>query len=348
MVMKGLKVLLAWLLVLLLAFGAMACSSADNEKPQEQDINNDSGAWQDTAAKDDASQDKAADASQDTESEDAGDAVQFPFKFIDFMGREVTVKKEPQRIVSLAPSITELIYALGAGDRVVGVTAFDNYPPEVQDVPKVGDFNGPNVEAIIAQKPDIIFASSLSGKDQMESLQQSTGIPVAVLEARNIEQIYESIQLIGKLTGMQERGQEVIREMQNKIDEISGKTKDLPRVKVFYLLDINGNWTAGKGSFIDELITLAGGENIAADAGGEWVQYSTEELVKKNPDVIIMGAYAGKIEDVKKAEGYKDTNAVKNDKVFMISNDDIVSRASNRIVLGLEEIARILHPEVFE
>lgn len=310
--MKGFKGVLAWLLVFLLAFSVVACSNANNEEPQNTT------------------------------------AVQFPFKFTDFIGREVIVEREPQRIVSLAPSITEIIYALGAGDRVVGVTAFDNYPPGVESVPRVGDFNAPNVEAILAQKPDIIFASSLSGKDQMQSLQESTGIPVAVVEARSIEQIYESIELIGMLTGTQEKGQEIIKEMQDRIKEISDKTKDLPRIKVFYLVDINGNWTAGKGSFIDELITLAGGENIAADAGKEWVQYSVEELVKKNPDVIIMGAYAGKIEDVKNAAGYKDTNAVKNDKVFIISNDDIVSRASNRIVLGLEEIAKILHPEVFE
>lgn len=322
--MRSFKGLLALLLVILLALGTVACSNDKKDDKKLQDIGNNESASQDA------------------------NVVQFPFKFTDFMGREVTVEKEPQRIVSLAPSITELIYALGAGDRVVGVTSFDNYPPEVQNVPKVGDFNAPNVEAIIAQKPDIIFASSLSGKDKMESLQQSTGIPVAVLEAKNIQQIYESIELISKLTGTQDKGQQVIQEMQDKIDEISSKTKDLPKVKVFYLLDINGNWTAGKGSFIDELITLAGGENIAADAGAEWVQYSLEELVKKNPDVIIMSAYAGKIDDVKNAQGYKDTNAVKNGKVYMISNDDIVSRASNRIVLGLEEIAKILHPEVLE
>lgn len=322
--MRSFKGLLALSLIILLALGVVACSNDKKDDKKLQDIGNSEGVSQDI------------------------NGVQFPFKFTDFMGREITVEKEPQRIVSLAPSITELIYALGAGDRVVGVTSFDNYPPEVQDVPKVGDFNGPNVEAIIAQKPDIIFASSLSGKDKMESLQQSTGIPVAVLEAKNIQQIYESIELIGKLTGTQDKGQQVIQEMQNKIDEISSKTKNLPKVKVFYLLDINGNWTAGKGSFIDELITLAGGENIAADAGGEWVQYSLEELVKKNPDVIIMSAYAGKIDDVKNAQGYKDTNAVKNGKVYMISNDDIVSRASNRIVLGLEEIAKILHPEVLK
>ncbi|MGI1691727.1 ABC transporter substrate-binding protein, partial [Thermoanaerobacter uzonensis] len=211
--------------------------------------------------------------------------TQFPLKVTDFLGREVTIDKKPQRIVSLAPSTTELIYALGAGNKVVGVTDFDNYPPEVKDVPKVGGFKGPNVEAITAQKPDIIFASTLSGKEQMESLEKM-GIPVVMLEAKNIDQIYQSIRIIGQITGTEKKGEELIKQMQDKIKEINDKVKDLPKVSVFYLVSLDGNWTAGKGTFIDELINLAGGKNVAEDVNG-WAQYSVEELVKKNPDVII-------------------------------------------------------------
>lgn len=272
--------------------------------------------------------------------------TQFPLKVTDFLGREVTIDKKPQRIVSLAPSTTELIYALGAGNKVVGVTDFDNYPPEVKDVPKVGGFKGPNVEAITAQKPDIIFASTLSGKEQMESLEKM-GIPVVMLEAKNIDQIYQSIRIIGQITGTEKKGEELIKQMQDKIKEINDKVKDLPKVSVFYLVSLDGNWTAGKGTFIDELINLAGGKNVAEDVNG-WAQYSVEELVKKNPDVIITSPHAGNVKDIKNMAGYKDTNAVKNDKIFVISNDDIISRASNRIVLGLEEIAKFLHPEAFK
>lgn len=271
---------------------------------------------------------------------------EFPLIITDFLEREITLEKEPERIVSLAPSTTELIYALGAGDKVVGVTDFDSYPPEVEDVEKVGGFKGPNIEAITAQKPDVIFASNLSGQEEMESL-ENMGIPVIVLEAKNMDQIYESIKVMGQITGSEEKGEEIIKDMEAKIEEIKDKVKELPKVDVFYLVSFDGNWTAGKGTFIDELISLAGGKNIAEEVDG-WVQYSMEELVEKNPDVIITSPHAGDIDDLKNTVGYKDTEAVKNDNVFVISNDDIIARASNRIVLGLEEIAEFLHPEVFK
>ncbi|WP_028991574.1 ABC transporter substrate-binding protein [Thermoanaerobacter thermocopriae] len=315
--MRKFKGLLALLVVFALMFSLAACSTNNATKPQDT-------------------------------SQTATEIVktQFPLKVTDFLGREVTIEKEPQRIVSLAPSTTELIYALGAGNKVVGVTDFDNYPPEVKDIPKVGGFKGPNVEAITAQKPDIIFASTLSGKEQMESLEKM-GIPVVMLEAKNIDQIYQSIRIIGQITGTEKKGEELIKQMQDKIKEINDKVKELPKVSVFYLVSLDGNWTAGKGTFIDELINLAGGKNVAEDVNG-WAQYSVEELVKKNPDVIITSPHAGDVKDIKNMAGYKDTNAVKNDKVFVISNDDIISRASNRIVLGLEEIAKFLHPEAFK
>lgn len=272
--------------------------------------------------------------------------VTFPLKITDFMGRQVTIKKEPKRIVSLSPSTTELIYAIGADKDVVGVTNYDNYPPEVKSVAKVGGYEGPNIEAILAQKPDIVFASNLSGKDQMETLQKS-GIPVVVLEAQNINQIYDSIKILGEIIGNVEKGNEIINKMKDKIKEINDKVKNLPKVNVFYVVDTNGNWTAGKGTFIDELITLAGGNNVASDANG-WAQYSMEKLMQKNPDVIITSQHATNANNIKNMPGYKDTKAAKDGKIFIISNDDIITKPSNRIVLGLEEIAKDLHPEAFK
>lgn len=269
----------------------------------------------------------------------------FPLTVTDFLEKEITIEQEPKRIVSLAPSVTELIFALGAGDKVVGVTEYDTYPEEVKDIAKVGGFEGPNIELITAQKPDLVFASNLSGKEEMETIEKM-GIPVVMIEARSIDDIYKSIEIIGKITDTEEKGKEIIEEMKNRIQEISDKVKDKPKVKVYNLVDINGNWTGGKGTFIHEIINLAGGTNIAEDLEG-WVQYSIEELVRKNPDVIVMPSYAGDVDSIKNMEGFKDTNAVKNDNIYVVSNDDLISRATNRIVLGLEEIAKFLHPEVF-
>lgn len=315
--MKKTKNLIILLLIIALSFSLTACSKEDNS------------------------------AQTSNEAEGNGETVksQFPLTITDFLGREITIEKEPERIVSLAPSVTELIFAVGAGDRVVGVTEYDTYPEEVKDLPKVGGFKGPNIELITAQEPDIVFASTLSGKEEMETLEKM-GIPVVVIEAKSIDNIYESIEMLGKITNKEEKAQTIVNEMKSKIQEISNKVKDRPKIKVFHLIDINGNWTAGSGTFIHELINLAGGQNIAEDTEG-WVQYSIEELVSKNPDAIVMSSYAGDVETIKNMEGYKETNAVKNNNIYVVSNDDIISRASNRIVLGLEEIAKFLHPEVF-
>jgi iron complex transport system substrate-binding protein len=267
-------------------------------------------------------------------------------KVTDFLGREVSIEKVPQRIVSLSPSTTELLYVLGVGNRLVGVTDYDDYPSEVKKLPKVGGFQGPNMEAIAEQQPDIIFAASISGREQMEAL-QNLGIPVVVLEAKQIDQIYQSIELIGELTGTEEKGKQIVKDMKAKINDINNRVKDLPTAKVFYLVDINGNWSAGRGTFIDELIDIAGGNNIVDDVEG-WVQYSPEKLLQKNPDVIITAPHACDVDELKALPAYQELNAVKNDRIKVISDDNLISRASNRIVLGLEQIAKNLHPEAFE
>lgn len=270
----------------------------------------------------------------------------FPLIVTDFLERERTIEKEPDRIITLVPSVTEIIFALGKGDKIVGVTDFDNYPKEVENIKKVGDFKGPNIEAIIAQSPDIIIASKLSGKNEMESL-EGLGIPVVLLEAKTLEQIYASIEIIAQIVDAIPEGERLINEMKTEINSISNKVKNLPKVDVFYLTSFEGNWTAGNGTFISELIELAGGNNIANDVNG-WAQYSMEELVNKNPDIIITSPHAGDASEIKNTVGYRDTNAVKNNSVFTVSDDDIIARASYRIVLGLKEIAEFLHPEVFQ
>lgn len=315
--MRKFKKLFIFLLVIVLTFSLVACTTEDSPEPQDK-----------------------------VENLDEIVENQFPLSITDFLERKITLEKEPERIVSLAPSTTELIYALGAGNKVVGVTDYDNYPPEVEDITKVGGFKGPNIEAITAQNPDIVLASTQSGQEEMETL-ENMGIPVVMIEAKDIEGIYESIRLLAQITGTNEKSQEIINEMESKISEIKDKVEDLPTIDVFYLVSFDGNWTAGKGTFIDELITLAGGKNVAQDVDG-WAQYSVEELVKNNPDAIITSPHAGNVKDIEKAEGYKDINAVKNGNIFVISNDDIIARASNRIVLGLEEIAKFLHPEVLD
>jgi len=287
---------------------------------------------------------------QNRESTPAGPVVigktVYPLKVRDFMEREVTIEKLPQRIVSLSPSTTETLFALQAGSRVVGVTNYDDYPPEVLDLPKVGNFKGPNIEAIVQQKPDLIFASDKTGKEQIEVLEKA-GFTVVMLQARNIAQTMDSIRTIGQITDSQEQAHTIIQDMNNKISDIAAKTGSLPRIKTYYLVYASGNYTAGSDTFIDELITLSGGENVAGDMTG-WVKFSLEKLVEINPPVIITSPHAGDLKSIVTLPGIKETKAVKEGNIHMISNENIVTRSSPRIVLGLEEMARYLHPEAFE
>lgn len=270
----------------------------------------------------------------------------YPLTVTDFTNEQTTIEKKPERIISLSPGITEILFSLGVGEKIVGVTNYDDYPPEVINIPKVGNFKGPNLEEIVQQKPDIILTSSLTGKEQIEVLKKM-GFQVLMLQADNIEQIYDSIHTIGQITNTNVRSETLIKEMKTEILEISQKVKGLPKRKVFYLVQLQDNWTTGTGTFINELIELAGGENVAGDLNG-WVKYSLEKLVQNNPEVIISAPHGGDLTALKTMAGYRETKAVINNQLFIISDDNIITRPSPRIVIGLQEIAKYLHPEAFK
>ncbi|ALV63282.1 Vitamin B12 ABC transporter, B12-binding component BtuF [Thermococcus sp. 2319x1] len=279
-----------------------------------------------------------------TVSETQTPAPKYPLAIVDFAGRKVTIEKEPQRIVSLAPSITETLYFIGALDKVVGVTKFDNYPENVQEGRTVvGGFSDPSIEVIASLNPDLIVGTSMHLKylEQLEKI-----APVIIIDPKSIEEIYKAVELLGKVTNKEEKANEVVNNMQSKIEEIRSKVKDAPRVKVFYIVWSDPLMTAGNATFINDLIILAGGENIFGDTQG-WPQVSVEEVLARNPEVIILPPHAGmSAEDLCNTQ-LINTDAVKNGRVYTLSSDDIVSRPSPRIVEGLEEIAKFLHQDVF-
>ncbi len=272
------------------------------------------------------------------------EAPKYPLTITDFANRKVTIKKQPERIVSLAPSITETLYFLGALDRVVGVTQFDDYPADVKKGRTiVGGFSNPNIEVIASLKPDLIIATSMDMK-YLDQLQQIA--PVIVIDPKNIEDIYTSIELLGKVLGKEEQAKKVVNDMKTKINEISSRVKALSRPKVFYIVWNNPLMTAGANTFINDLIRLAGGENIFSDVKG-WKSVSMEQVLARNPDIIILTPHCGmSVNDVYKSE-LAQTNAAKNGKVIMIENENVLVRPSPRIVEGLEELAKAIHPEAF-
>ena len=278
----------------------------------------------------------------------------FPVTLTDDLGREVTVPARPQRLVSLAPSNTEILFAIGAGDQVVGVTEYDNYPPEAQTREKVGGFSAKtiSIEKIVALKPDLVFSAGSIQQPVIEALEQA-GIPVFALDPQGLEGVYANIEAAGRLTGHQAEAAKLIADMKARVAAVTEKTQALPedqRPTVFYEVWHEPLMTAGPKTFIGELIALAGGRHLFADVEEDWPQVSSEEVVKRNPDVILgPDSHGDELtpEKIAARPGWKTIRAVQEGRIYLI-NGDIVSRPGPRLVDALEQIARALHPELFK
>ncbi|MFL7794299.1 MAG: ABC transporter substrate-binding protein [Anaerolineae bacterium] len=266
----------------------------------------------------------------------------------DGVGNVITLESEPQRIISLAPNHTEILYALGLGDRVVGVTEYCNYPPEAAEKTKVGDFVTIDLEQVVGLEPDLVLATTMHMVETVPALQEQ-GIAVFVLDPQSASAVMDEIQKIGQVTGREEAAQALIADMQSRIDAVQERVKDAPRPKVFWELGPE-LFTSGPGSFINDLIVLAGGENVAADADSPWPQLSVEAIVLKDPDVIVLADhnYGQTAEMIKERPGWEDIRAVKEGRIIEIVDEDIVSRPGPRLVEGLEFLAKALHPDLFE
>lgn len=276
----------------------------------------------------------------------------YPVTIEDDLGRKVTVQEAPQRIVSLAPGNTEILFSLGLGDRVVGVTDYCDYPAEAAAKEKVGDFYSPSVEKIIALAPDVIFAT---GGIQTEVVQQleSLGQVVIAVNPGDVHEVMEAIERMGRVAGRLEEAQEITRNMSRRIDSIREKIvsvseEEKPSAFVVIWIEEAKIFSAGPDTFVSSIISMAGGKNVADDTNVEYPQYSTEKLMEVNPQVIISTAYGySNPEDVKNALALNDLKAVKDNRVFVIEDADLLTLPGPRIVEGLELTAQFLHPEIF-
>jgi len=270
----------------------------------------------------------------------------FPLKITDDVGRQVTIKSTPRKIVSLTPAHTETLYALGLADRVVGVDEYSNYPADAQSKPKVGAYAQISVEKVVALGPDLVLADTIH-KQVVPELERQ-GIAVVVLMPGNIEAVLKEIETVGQITGQQKEADALVSQMRKRIAAVEDKLKGTTeKPRVFYEID-ETLFTAGPGSFIDDVLTRAGGANVAADAGTPWPQLTLEALVAKDPQVVLLAdKESGQTPEVVKARpGWAGISAVKEGRVVNI-NPDLCSRPGPRVVDGLEEIARALHPELF-
>jgi iron complex transport system substrate-binding protein len=272
----------------------------------------------------------------------------------DGLNRPVNLTSAAQRIVSLAPSNTEILFAIGAGSQVVGRDEFSDFPAEAKQLPSVGGSMGKyNFEEIAKLKPDLVLAAAINTPEQVKSL-QDLGLTVYYLNnPKDLNGMFTNLEILAQLTGREKETTQLISSLKARVDAVTQEiTTTSSHPKAFYELDATDPtkpWTAGAGAYIDQLITAAGGINVASALNSSYAQMSQEDLLVKNPDMIFLGdgAYGVTADQVTKRPGWDVIQAVKDQKIYTF-DDNLVSRPGPRMVDGLETLAKLLHPELFK
>ncbi|RSK29220.1 ABC transporter substrate-binding protein [Bacillus sp. HMF5848] len=331
------KKLFLWMLPFLLFFGILTGCSDVKEPAQEETKSEESTATTDPVT-------------EPAEEEAAQPA--FPVTVTDALDYEVVLEEVPERIVTLIPSNTEILYALGRGETVVGVTDFDNYPEEVLNTEKIGGMEF-NVEKIISLNPNLVLAHESSASFAEQGLQQlrDAGIKVFIVNnAENFEQVFQTISELGQLTGATKEADTLVADLSARLDAVKEKAAQVDvKRKVFVEVSPAPEiYTAGNNTFMHEMLTIINAENAAGDQEG-WIKVDQEAILAINPDVIITtyGYYSeNPMEQVKSRDGWQDVTAVKNNQVIDV-HSDLVTRQGPRIIEGVEELAKAIYPDIF-
>ena len=279
----------------------------------------------------------------------------FPIVIQDDLGRNIALSEYPERIISLAPSNTEILFALGLADKVVGVTIYCDYPPDVKNMVKdgrlttIGGFANPNIEKVVALEPDLVLAT---GGVQLSIVQQfeSYDLTVVTLDPEDLEDVVDNILLVGEITGEDEAATELAGNMEQRIDRIVNMMENVEnKPRVYYEVWWDPLMSAGSGTWINDLIGIAGGVNIFSDVEIEYPEINSESVIVNDPEIIMIpvGYMGGEGEEIAKRPGWEVITAIKNDRIYIV-NEDLLYKPGPRIVDGLENLAKIIHPELFE
>jgi iron complex transport system substrate-binding protein len=266
---------------------------------------------------------------------------------VDDYGRTIKLDSLPERIVSTAPTPTEMLFAVGAGDLVVGVDSYSDYPAEVANITKVGDYTL-STEVIVSLQPDLIVSSDLVPISQLELLEDQ-GIPFVILATRTLDDVLKDLRLVGILTGHVDEANELADELEDRIEAVTSKTQAADLVKPRVYLEYYPFWTYGPGSFGDDLIALAGGINIAENTSSEYPMLTSEFVIAQDPEVIVYTVgymTTTTADEISSRPGWDVITAVSEGNIHSM-DDNLLSRYGPRIVDGLEGLAALLHPDMF-
>ena len=264
-------------------------------------------------------------------------------EFTDDLGKKINLPQDVKRVVSLAPNLTEIIFAVGAGEKLVGVTTFCNYPAKANEINKIGDTLKPNIENIIALKPDVVFVTTASQLESFSKTLDQQGTKVFVTNPKSLDSIYKSIETIGDILGKKENAANIVSEMKKRVETVENKTAKAEKITTFVQID-KSLYTIGQSAFLTDIVSKAGGISVTNDVPMDFPMLTKERAIKLNPQTIILSESPDNNEP---NDAFKNSDAVKNNKIYKI-NADILSRPGPRIVDGLEQIAKSLHPELFE
>ena len=273
-----------------------------------------------------------------------------PLTLTDGLSHTIQLASPPKRIISLAPSNTEIVFAIGAGAQLIGREALSDYPAEAAKVTSIGSaYDKLNTEAIVALKPDLILAAEITNPDQVKTL-QGLGLTVYWLpNPKTYDDLFQNIKTVGQITGQIDGAQKLIDTLKIRFAAVIDKVKGAATKRtVFYEVDGTDPtkpWTSGPGNFLDTVITLAGGQNVGRVLKDPFAQISSEELIKQNPEIIILGdtLYGVTINSISQRAGWKSIAAVKNKAIYSF-DDNLLSRPGPRLIDGLEQMAKLLHP----
>lgn len=269
----------------------------------------------------------------------------YPLTVTDSTGTEITLDRRPERVVSIDPGETEVLYFIGADEFLVGTDRYSNYPEEAAALPKVGDLDS-DLETLLELQPDLIVANEGLQSDVIEQL-RNRGLPVYASHPKTVNDVIQHIARISIIMDRQETAKNLTEQLFMDKVAIIVKVKDAPKKKVY--MELAPGWTVGEGELLSELIMLAGGINIAADQQG-WLSVDPGQFTEANPDVIIYSqapSMDGMLEEIKNRPGWETMEAVQNERLYSV-DDDLVRRAGPRVVEALREIAKAIHPDLVE